>query len=157
MDRLDTWLNAQRGWRFLLARCVFFAPLGLAAGSVWTHAVTVDPATPQVRALFARMALCVGASFLLAALTMLSPDWRRPARRTGRTVPAWRLIAGLYSFCGSFVVSAYRDAEPLAWRQHNGWAFLVQPALIGVFVAMLAWRGDYLRRLRRRRDHGVSG
>ena len=119
--------------------------------------MTLDPvATPQVRALFARMALGAAASFLLAALTLLPPAWRGPVRRPDRIVPAWRMTAAFYSFSGSFIVSAYQDAEPLAWRQQHRWIFPVQLALIGVYLAMFAWHLYYVRRLRRLREHGAS-
>jgi hypothetical protein len=118
--------------------------------------VTFDPATPQVRALFARMALCTTAGFLLAALTLLPPAWRGPARRPVFLAAAWRMIVAFCSFYGIFVVSAYEDAEPLAWRQHHRWVSPVQLALFGVYVAMFAWHTYYLRRLRRIRDHGAG-
>jgi hypothetical protein len=156
VDRLDTWLNAQRGWRLLLVRCVVSAPVGLAGGALWSQRVTFDPATPQVRALAARMALCTAASFLLAALTLLPPAWRGPARRPDRPWPTWRLIAYLYSFFAGFVVMAYEQAEPLPWRWHNGWVFPVQLALLGVSFVMFVWNMHYLGRLRRLRDHGAS-
>lgn len=152
MDRLDTWLSAQHGWRLLLLRGVALTPLGLCGGSLWSSDVTFDPATPQVHALVARMALCVAASFLLAALTLLPPAWRGPARRPDRAWPTWRATAGLYSMEAQFVVAGYEAAEPLAWRWHNGWVFPLQLALVGVFLLMLVWDARYRSRLRRLRD-----
>jgi hypothetical protein len=114
--------------------------------------VTFDPVTPQVRTLLARIALSVAASFVLAALTLLPPAWRAPARRPDRTWPTWRLIAALYILAAQFVVSSYQDAEPLAWRWRNGWVFPLNIALIGVYFAMFAWHAYYLSRLRRLRD-----
>lgn len=156
VDRLDTWLSAQRGWRLLLVRCVALAPLGLAAGSLWSEGDTLDPAPPQVGALVARLALCTAASFVLASLTLLPPAWRGPARRSDRAWPTWRLTAGFYSLAAELVVSAYESAEPLAWRWHNGWVFPVQLALLGVYGATFAWHLYYLSRLRRLRDHGST-
>jgi hypothetical protein len=118
--------------------------------------VTFDPATPQVRAMVARMALCVAASFVLAALSLLPRSWRGPARRPDRTWPTWRLIAALYSFCAQFVVWAYEQAEPPAWRWRNGWVFPLQLAFLGVYFVMFVWNVRYLSRLGRLRDHGVS-
>jgi hypothetical protein len=155
VDRLDTWLSAQRGWRLLLVRCVALAPFGLGAGSLWSNNVTFDPATPQVRAVVARMGLCVVASLVLAALTLLPRSWRRPARRPDRTWPTWRLIAALYSFCAQFAVWACEQAEPLAWRGHNSWVFPLQLAFLGGYFVMFVWNVRYLSRLRRLRDHGV--
>lgn len=114
--------------------------------------MTFDPATPQVRALVARMVLCVAASFVLAALTLLPPAWRAPARRPDRAWPTWRLMAALYIFAAHFVVLGYEDAEPLAWRWRNGWVFPLGFALLGVYFAMFAWHAYYLSRLRRLRD-----
>lgn len=157
VDRLDARLTAQHGWPLLLVRSVALAPFGLAAGSLWSEQVTFDPATPQVRALIARVALCVLASFVLAALTFLPRRWRVPARRPDRPWPTWRLIAGLYSGFANLAVGAYQQAEPPAWGWHNnGWIFLLQLTFIGLFGVMLLWNARYLGRLRRFRDHGVS-
>lgn len=155
MDHLDTWLTAQRGSRLLLVRCVALAPLGLVTGSLWSFRVTFDPATPQVGALVARLALCMAASFALAALTLLPPAWRRAVRRPDRPWPTWRLIAQMHAFSATFVLFAYENAEPQAWRSHNrDWVFAVELALLGVSLAMAAWNMVYLRRLQRRpRDH----
>jgi hypothetical protein len=159
VDRLDTWLTAQRGSRLLLVRWVALAPFGLGAGSLWSFRVTFDPATPQVRALVARLALCMAASLALAALTMLPPVWRHAVRRPDHPWPTWRLIAQTYIFSAAFVLWAYENAEPLAWRwrSHNkDWVFALQLALIGVSIAMSAWSAVYLRRLQRPRDHGAK-
>jgi hypothetical protein len=120
--------------------------------------VIFDPATPQVRAMAARLALCLAGSFVLAALTLLPPAWRHAVRRPGRPWPTWRLIAQMHAYNAAFVLFAYKDAEPQAWRSHNrNWVFLLELALIGVSVAMSVWNAFYLRRLQRRCDHGVSG
>ena len=156
MDRLDTWLTSQRGWRLLLVRCVVSAPVGLVGGAQWSSYLTVDPVTPQVRAMVVRMALCTAASFLLAALTLLPPAWRGSSRRPDRPWPTWRLIVYIYTFFASLLVGAYEQVEPLSWRWHNGWVFPVQLALFGVSAVMLVWNAYELRRLRRPRDHRVS-
>jgi hypothetical protein len=157
VDRLDTWLNAQRGWRLVLVRCVVLAPFGLVGGAMWSDEVTFDPATPQVRAMVARMALCTAASFLLAALTLLPPAWRSPARRPDRPWPTWRLIAYLYTFVAALLVAAYEQAEPETWGWHNhDRVLLLQLALVGVSLVMFVWNARYLSRLRRLRDHEVS-
>jgi hypothetical protein len=145
VDRFDTWLNAQRGWRLLLVRCLAFAPFGLCLGNLWSDLVTVDPpATPQVRVMAARMALSVAASFLVTALTLVPPAWRAGARRPGRASPTWRLTAALYSFGGAFVAWAYEAAEPSAWRDHyNGRVFLLAFPLISIFLAMSLWNARH--------------
>lgn len=153
MDRLDTWLNAQRGWRLLLVRCAVTAPFGLSAGAAWTLWVTVDPAVPQVSAAVARTALCVAASFLLGPLTLLPRSWRGP----DRAGPTRRLLAQLYIADGNLALLLYAQAMPLAWRVHNGWVFYLPPlALLGFCVVMIVWNVRKQRRLRRRRDHGAS-
>ena len=153
MNRVDTWLSAQRGWRLLLVRCAALAPLGLAAGSLWSMRVTLDPATPQMGSMAARMALCLAASFVLAAFTLAI--WRGRALRPGRTRPTWRMVVGLYAFSAGLAVAAYEQAEPPAWKERNAnWVFLLQLALIGVYFAMNVWNGWYASRLRRRRDDG---
>jgi hypothetical protein len=156
VDRIDTWLNAQRGWRLLLVRCAAAPPAGLAGGALWSQYMTLDAATPQVRSLLARLALCTAASFLLAALTLLPPAWRGPARGPDRRWPTWRLLAYLYSFFAAFVLMAYEQAEPLSWRRHNGWVFPVELALLGASMLMMAWNWRYLARQRRLRERGAS-
>ena len=157
MDRLDTWLTAQRGSRLLLVRCVALAPFGLYVGSLWSFWIIDAPATPQVRALGARLALCMAASFALAALTLLPPGWRHAVRRRDHPWPTWRLVAQLYSYSAVIVLFAYEDAEPFAWRPHNrNWVFAVELALLGVSAAMSVWNMVYLRRLQRSRDHGAK-
>jgi hypothetical protein len=156
VDRLDTWLSAQRGWRLLLVRCVAFASFGLIVGTGWSVWVTFDPSTPQVRALITRMALCAAAGFLLTALTLVPRSGRGPARRPDRPWLTWRRIAANYSGCGACFAFAYVNAEPLAWQQHNGRVSLLPLALIGAAVVMSLWDARYRRRLRRPRDHGAS-
>ena len=120
--------------------------------------MTFDPATPQVRAMAARLALCLAGSFALAALTLLPPTWRHAVRRPDHPWPTWRLIAQLHAYNASVVLFAYEEAEPQAWRSHNrDWVFLLELALLGFSAAMSVWNALYLRRLQRRCDHGVSG
>ena len=134
-----------------------FAPIGVAAGSLWSSYVTFDPATPQVHAVDLRIACCVAACFLLAALTMLLR--RRPgsARSAGRIaqvpVPAWRAAVGLYAWLTAMTLLAYENAEPVTWRwRHSPLAFGAEMGLFALSAVLMVWNWRHQKRLQRPRD-----
>jgi hypothetical protein len=153
VDRVDRWLNAQRGWRRLLIGWLAIAPALLLMGLWWSAWGNIDAdVTVPIGTVLLRVAIVAVAGIPLAAVQV------RPLRRRRKSRPwepgfSWRMIAGMYVMMTGWGVSTYGNTRTLAWQQHQH--HLLSGALLLSVVGygvMLIWNGRYYRKLRRQAE-----
>jgi hypothetical protein len=152
VDRLDTWLNAQRGNRRELLIWLWLAPLAaMIATMTWT---SFEPAGPLViiAGLVVFALLRVGARLLKrASASRKGPDgkWTLP-------MFTWRRFALMYLICGNLTVNALFWPAPSPgwehWHQVHDTAELVCAVC---YLALLIAEIRYQRRVRENSGGGA--
>jgi hypothetical protein len=160
MDRLDTWLNAQRGWHGFLVAWLVALPGGVALSTLWVAASQLfGPTALSASAVLARLELGVVASVPLAVLNfaLVSIYRRRPAKRGKNPMPRylWRGIASIHALVAAGAYEIWVGAQPVQrHRQHHSFLiFFGLLALASLYVAAIAlmiWNLQYSRRLQQR-------
>jgi hypothetical protein len=150
VDRVDRWLNAQRGWRRLLVGWLVTAPALVVMGLWWSGWGNIDSGTTvPTGAVLLHVAIAALAGIPLMAVQV----WPRRRRRKSRAWEprfSWRMIVGMDTLMTGMGVLAYANTRTLAWQQHQH--HLVSAALFVSLVVdgvMLIWNGLYSRKLRR--------
>jgi Ca2+/Na+ antiporter len=149
VDRVDRWLNAQRGWRRLLTGWLFLAPAAVNAGLLWSSWGNAnDQGTVATGSVLLRIAVAVLAAVPLAAVLMRL-QLRRLRSRPWEPRFSWRMFVAMYVFMTGVSISVYGDTRTLAWRQRHP-SYNTLYLADAVFIVLLIWNGLYYRELRRR-------
>jgi hypothetical protein len=154
VDRVDSWLNAQRGWRRfgVMFLCMLAPTAGLfVAANVWWRDSSSNSATHTtgqvVQSLVASVPVAAVLACLMLIVTVLAnrrpgmPQWRRQSRIT------WRAAAGVALLGLNSVVSALTSAQPPRWRQDHWETFPLQLIMAAGALALLFWNARHYRRL----------
>jgi hypothetical protein len=148
VDRVDRWLNAQRGWRRLLIGWLFVAPVAVDAGLLWSGSGNLDDqGTVPTGSVLLRVAIAVLVAIPVAAV-LVRLQLRILKSRPWNPGFSWRMIAAMYVLMTGMDVVVYGDTRTLAWRhQHVPYnaIFLADAA----FFVLVIWNALYLRKLRR--------
>ena len=150
MDRVDRWLNAQRGWRQLLIGWLAIAPALLDGGLWWSAWGNIGDTTVPTGTVLLRVAIVALAGIPLAAGQVRPLKRSRKSRAWDRGF-SWRMISAMYILMADWGVLAYRDTRTLAWQQQHR----PFPALFLALAAggvMLTWNRLYWRKLRRQAE-----
>jgi hypothetical protein len=93
VDRLDSWLHRQVGWRRAAVNWVMVCPLAIGLGKdIWQGAAFVEVA-----------ALSVLAAIPFAGLAAAA-QLRWQARHPGKPYPSWRMWAAMWCLTGSLLI-----------------------------------------------------
>ena len=147
VDRVDRWLNTQRGWRRVFVAWVTIAPIGLGSGALWATWREEAVGTGVVGL---RVAVGVLAALPVAVLLLRLGLWRVRKSRPWYPPFSWRTMAYLYSFMAGMTTSVYGSDQILAGRHHD--SFKPFALLMGAALVFLVWDALYSRKLRRRAE-----
>ena len=156
VDRVDRWLNAQRGWRRLLTGWLVLAPALADLGLWWSAYGNFDGnATVPTGTLLLRVAIAALAGIPLAAMQVRPPKRRRKSR-AWEPGYSWRRITAMYILMTELGVLAYGSTRTLAWQQqHRPYkALFIALAVSGV---MLIWHWRYYGKVRRQAEAAAQG
>jgi hypothetical protein len=135
VDRLDTWLNAQRGWRRLLLMIATWYGSTLVLGcSVWDLSTSEFPLTILDAVVIAVVALpgtvCIG----LAQSANYARSTRNPKRKKGQPpFLMWRTAVGMWLLTFGLLITVFM---PPHWR-HKPVFVLAVIFLGGYFLLVL--------------------
>ena len=156
MDRVDHWLNAQRGWRRLLIGWLYLAPTFLDAGLLWSGWGNIEgDATVPTGTVVLRVVIAALAGVPLAPVLVRLQMWGRKSRPWTSGF-SWRMTVGIYILMAGMGAQAYGDTRTWAWqREHLPYkAIFLVLAVSGV---MLIWNLLYWRKLRRQAEAAAQG
>ena len=161
MDRLDTWLNAQRGWRcFALSWAQLYAPALLMVNAYlgWRNLPSGQASEMQYVWLLALAVPC--AAVLAGPLLLLrAARERRVSRRGGFSEPflSWRLTLMFLLIGSSVTLVAFINGHGLGWeQQHNGlWTVALILPICALALGLETFR--YARRIRRANGQPQGG
>jgi len=168
VDRLDSWLNDQVGWRQLAITWLVFCPVAVALGSsTWSEISLRHPGCEQLAGqrfihecepglgtgFLVVVVLSVLAAVPLAALLAV---WqrRRVARNRERSFHSWSKIAAIWCLSAAPLPSTFADQQPHGRHAYYfvaGWVLIA-----GAAVFWLLETRRYQRRSRRNAP-GVQG
>jgi hypothetical protein len=144
VDRLDIWLNAQRGWRRELLIWLWIGPpLGCLAASTWNlfESVAVDVLIAGL-AVFALVVAGVRALMRIGSRQSRNGKWTPPAF-------SWRRYVAIYLISANLTVDVIFWQPPSPgwqhWHRIHGIAELI--CIVGFWVMLVA-EFLYMRRLR---------
>ena len=168
MDRLDSWLNDQVGWRRLAITWVTLCPVAVALGSsTWSEISLRHRGCEQLagQRFIQECEPRLGTGFLvvvvlsvLAAVPLagLLAVWlrRRVARNPGRPFHSWSKIAAIWCLSAAPLLSTFADRQPHGRSTYYfiaGWALIAGAAVF--------WLLETRRYQRRSRGNapGVQG
>jgi hypothetical protein len=155
VDRLDTWLNGQHGWRLFVLFCLEALPLALMLSLTLNVAWSLFSGplpTPSTIAGAAVMAV-PGALALACLMLWLHPRAVRSARKRYMSpypLLSWRAFAWLLLFSTSMFMSMRAQAQPIQWHRGHREVFLISTITGVASYAFLGWHLWYIRRLRQR-------
>jgi hypothetical protein len=163
VDRLATWLNAQRGWRLYGLVCLYALPIALLFSAIFNaNWGLFSTAPPRPATLAAAAALAVPGALALAGLLLWlhSLAARRAQKHVKRGYPmlAWRMFAYLYLFVSGADINILSDTPqepPQLHQSHAHEVFVITMCLTVASFVFLGWQFWYLRRLRQRSGGGV--
>jgi hypothetical protein len=156
VDRVDRWLNAQRGWRRLLICWLYFAPVFVDEGLLWSGWGNIaNDATVPTGAVLLRVGIAALAGVQLAAVLVRLQMWGRKSRPWAPGF-SWRMTVAIYVLMAGMGAQAYGDTRPWAWQHQHlpHRAIFLALAVAGV---MLIWNLLYWRRLQRQAEAGAQG
>jgi hypothetical protein len=151
VDRVDRWLNAQRGWRRTLIAWLYLAPMLLDFGLMWSAYGNLDNgATVPAGSVLVHVAIVGLAGIPLSAVLAGLQRWSAKSRPWAPLI-SWRVIIAVYLYVGGMCAQAYGMTRTLVWRhQHISYKMVL---LSGVVAGvLLIWNLLYYRRLRRRAE-----
>lgn len=151
VDRVDRWLNAQRGWRRLLIGWLALAPVLVDFGLLWSSWGNFDDqATVATRSVLVRVAIAALVGVPLAdVMTRLQMRWRKS--RPWAPQFSWRTIAATYVFMAGACAASYGETRTLAW-QHQHLPYRALYISDGAACVLFIWDALYRRKLRRQAE-----
>ena len=151
MDRLDRWLDGQRGWRTVLISWLVIAPWLVNLGLLWSAWGNFDDrGTVPTGSVLVRVAITAVAGIPLAAV-QVRRQRRSRKRRPWAPALSWRVIAADYVLAGWLCAQSYGMTRTLVWR-HQHLSFKALFLAYAVAGALLLWNAVYYRKLRRRAE-----
>jgi hypothetical protein len=147
VDQVDSWLNAQRGWRRFGVVFVGMLPpvAGMCvSGSVWWRH-TVSSAMPTTGQAAQALVASVPVTAVLAGLVVIisalaERRWHRKA------LGIWRGAAAVALMSLNIIFSELMSAKPLR-SQPDYWVFPLQLVIFAGAAALLVWNATYNRRV----------
>jgi hypothetical protein len=151
VDRVDRWLNVQRGWRRLLVGWLFFAPLFVDAGFLWSGWGNLDDqATVPTGSVLVRVVIALVAGIPLVAV-LVRLQTRRRKSRPWEPGFSWRLFAAMYVFMAGAGAESYGETRTWVWRhQHLPFKALILSNAVACVLGI--WNARYYRKLRRQAE-----
>ena len=153
MDRLDTWLNAQQGWRrYALVSLQSYGPSVLMVNAYlgWRDLPSGQPSQTQYAWLLA-LAIPCAAALAGPALLLRTASERRIRRRAGFVAPglSWRVTGMLLLLASSTTLMTFIDGHSQGWKQqHDGlWTVVLILPVCSFALGLEGFR--YARRIRR--------
>jgi hypothetical protein len=156
VDRLDTWLNAQRGGRRELLVWLWLSPLAaMIAAMTWA---SFEPAGPGliIAALVVLVLLRVGTRTLMRARPSATPE-DRDAKWTP-PVFTWRQFAMIYLICPNIIINVlFWPVQSPGWEHWHQIHDNAELICSVCFLALVIGEIRYLRRLRQNSGGGIAG
>lgn len=149
MDRLDTWLNAQRGWRrLLLMIATWYASTLLLCSSVWMLS-TSEFTLPTFDAIVIAVLAIPGAVFIgLALAANYARHTRSPKRKKGQPpFLMWRTTVGLWLLTSELLITLF-----IPHHGHHKSLFVLDMILLGGYLLLMAETRRYADRFTRPRE-----
>lgn len=151
VDRVDRWLNVQRGWRRLVIGWLVFAPVFLDVGLLWSSwGNRNDQGTVPTGSVLAHVAIALAVGIPLAAV-LVAAQVRVQKIRPWTPWVSWRMIVGLYVFMAGNCAATYGETRTLTW-QHQHVPDNVLYLADAVFFLLVLWTVLYYRKLRRQAE-----
>lgn len=148
MKRLDSWLDAQTGWRRAVLVWLLLCPVAIGGATSWWGLVTLDASSPDLRLLGLTVALSLLGAWPITGLVIVAARWRR-VQTGGRPVLSWRLYAAAICLVSTPVLDPI--FEHVKWTPHDAHAvILLIPVLLSFVGAALSIQ--HASRQRRRRS-----
>jgi hypothetical protein len=153
VDRLDTWLNAQRGWRRLGLLWLQTFPASILVVNAYLGWRGLSDSQPAGTEWVWLVALAVPCTTVLAGVVLLlRPGSERRAGSRGRFVQplfSWRGTGFILLLASSKVADVYVTSAPYDWKQrHHALSAILMVLIIGACV--LGFENfRYIRRMRR--------
>lgn len=153
MDRLDSWLNAQRGWCYFALLCLNIWPLAVPLGDGILALLVFSsplPLYPSVQSILLATALSIPGVVPLAGLVLLLRLWGiRYARKHGKPVKpllTWRLALAMLFMASGQTLSMLQDAEPYTRNSAHQVLSLVIMVLLAGGALVILWNFRYQQR-----------
>jgi hypothetical protein len=165
VDRVDSWLNAQRDWRrFGVEFLSVLMPTAAicAACDVWRRDSSYS-GTHTTGQVAQALVVSVPVAAVLACLMLIVAvaGGRRGTQRLRRQARiAWRVSAGVALLSLNSISTALTSAESPSWRLGHRWIFLLQLIALAGAVALMMWGSRELARDRDElagRGRGLAG
>jgi hypothetical protein len=124
VDRLDTWLNAQRGWRRFWLLWLNLYPIAMCLGVItmgWQGLTGSEPPGPAF--IFWSLALSVPGALLLTVLVLLTRRrYERRAVTRGKIQKPlffWRMTGYIFLLISAMTIQQFGMTQPHGWRHHH--------------------------------------
>jgi hypothetical protein len=155
VDRLDAWLNAQRGWRRFALMWLWLYPLGWLVGDIWLGGENlISDRSPSTGYLywFAVLSIPVALTLAALALPMRAAHARSRARRGKSQEPmvTWRWMGCLILMTSNSTVAACMENQAVIWKRQHPLAASISLVLAVCLLALLLENFRYTRRVRAR-------
>jgi len=156
VDRLDTWLNAQRGWRRPALLLLQIAPVCVLF--VFASFDFFDSDHPSGLGFAGDVALGLLAAIASSFLQLLSHDRRDGnARATWAPLVTWRGLVYGPVMCGPLLLVATTINASPAWHQRHGQAVHIAIFILVPCMGFVTFeRARYSTRLRKRQNYYAS-
>jgi hypothetical protein len=153
VDRLDAWLNAQRGWRRLALVWLQLYPASIVIANGYLTWRNRTPDQPPAISYVSLLTLAVPVATVLAVpfLLLRTARVRRIRRRGGLVEPflSWRFTALFLLLAGSMTLGVIINDHGVGWRQQHEalWNVVMALAIAAVVLGLETFR--YAHCLRR--------
>ncbi|HEY5398534.1 MAG TPA: hypothetical protein VIL16_24420 [Trebonia sp.] len=157
MDRLDTWLNAQRGWRRFGLLLVQIGPIAVLLAFCVVR--VSGPSLPPLGLAFAGVVALGLAGAALLSLLRLWLHARRGRDDRKKQVPllTWRAIAYSPVMMGPFIlIVSFNNASPEWHRQHHRVLDIALLILFPCMIFVMIEQSRYMKRLRDRQNYYMT-
>jgi hypothetical protein len=157
VDRLDTWLNAQRGWRRFALLMVQIGPIAVLLAFCVVGAW--GPSLPPLGLAFAGVvALGLAGAALLCVLQLwLHARRGRDDRKNQVPLLTWRAIVYSPVMMGPFILIVSLSNAPPVWHRQHHRALDIAFLILLPGMLFVSWeRARYQKRLRDRQHYYVS-
>jgi hypothetical protein len=154
VDRLDTWLNAQRGRRRLWLVCLNAYPAAVCIAVIVMGSQNLTGRQPPgIALIFWSLALAVPGALPLGGLILLTRQrYERRARARGKFEPPfflWRMTGYIFLLATAITIQQFGIAQPPGWQHERHVLDLISLVFLACAMILLLDGLRYTHRLRR--------
>jgi hypothetical protein len=152
VDRLDTWLNAQRGWRRLaLLWLQLYLPSALIINAYlsWRNLFAEQTSGTELVWLLTLPFPC--AAVLIGPRLLAQARMERRARKRGSFLPpllSWRFTGFLLFLAAEMILPAIAVANPFGWKHQHRLVGMIMFICAICFIVLSLENVRYIRRMR---------